>query len=130
MKNGEYLLDTNIVIALFAQEPSIIMRIGQVNSILIPAIVLGELYFGASQSARSQENIARIQALQNQVPTINVNEQTAVEYGQIKANLKKKGRPIPENDLWISALAKQHGYIVASRDKHLLSIEEIQTEVW
>jgi tRNA(fMet)-specific endonuclease VapC len=118
------------VIALFAQEPSIIMRIGQVNSILIPAIVLGELYFGASQSARSQENIARIQALQNQVPTINVNEQTALEYGQIKANLKKKGRPIPENDLWIAALAKQHGYIVASRDKHLLSIEEIQTEVW
>jgi len=128
--NGEYLLDTNIVIALFAQDQSVIMRITQAESILIPVIVLGELYFGACQSARSQENILRIQTLQNQVPTVNVNQQTTLEYGQIKANLKKKGRPVPENDLWIAALAKQHGYIVVSRDKHLLSIEEIQTEVW
>ena len=130
MMNGEYLLDTNIVIALFAQDQSVIMRITHAESVLIPVIVLGELYFGACQSARSQENMNRIQTLQSRVPTLNVNQQTTLEYGQIKANLKKKGRPVPENDLWIAALAKQHGYIVASRDKHLLSIEEIQTEVW
>ena len=58
--NGRYLLDTNIVIALFAQDQSIQDHLYRAEEVLIPSIVLGELYYGALKSARVETNQARI----------------------------------------------------------------------
>ena len=61
--SGSFLLDTNIVIGLFAQEESIQSRLSESDRVFLPSIVLGELYFGAYKSAHPDENIRRIDEL-------------------------------------------------------------------
>ncbi len=56
--------------------------------------------------------------------------ETAQFYGQIKNALKIKGRPIPENDMWIAAVAIQHDLILASRDAHFSEIHGLRLEAW
>lgn len=55
---------------------------------------------------------------------------TASQYGRIKNQLREKGRPIPESDIWVSALAQQHGLILISRDGHFEEIEDLRVESW
>ncbi|TDA70360.1 MAG: type II toxin-antitoxin system VapC family toxin [Clostridia bacterium] len=55
---------------------------------------------------------------------------TAYYYGQVKAQLKVKGHPIPENDIWIAAAALQHGLTLVSRDTHFKPIEGLSLEAW
>ena len=55
---------------------------------------------------------------------------TARSYGKVKNQLKVKGTPIPENDIWIAALADQHQPILVTRDKHFNSIDTISIEAW
>jgi tRNA(fMet)-specific endonuclease VapC len=53
---------------------------------------------------------------------------TAQIYGEIKAGLRKKGRPLPDNDIWIAAQAIQHSGIIVSRDRHFREVEGLQVE--
>ena len=62
--NGNYLLDTNIVIALFDNDEVVTNNIAKANNVLVPAVVIGELYYGAYNSNRIQENIERINQFQ------------------------------------------------------------------
>lgn len=55
---------------------------------------------------------------------------TAAHDGQIKAALRAKGRPIPENDIWIAALGTQHRLTVISRDVHFTEIAGLSVEAW
>ena len=56
--------------------------------------------------------------------------ETAQHYGQIKNRLRAKGRPLPENDIWIAALALQHGLILVSRDAHFNEIAGLSVVAW
>jgi tRNA(fMet)-specific endonuclease VapC len=58
--SGDYLLDTNIVVALFARDAAIFARLNAALSFSVPAVVLGKLYFGARKSVRSVANLARV----------------------------------------------------------------------
>ena len=59
-RTGRFLLDTNIVIALFAKEAAVQQRLAEASEVFVPSIVLGELYYGARKSTRVTENLARI----------------------------------------------------------------------
>jgi tRNA(fMet)-specific endonuclease VapC len=126
---GDVLLDTNIVIAFFAEDEVVLSRIVQVN-FLIPAIVLGELYAGARKSARTDENLARIDAAFPNNIILNCDYQTAQMYGVIKQALRLKGRPIPENDIWIAAVAQQYGLLLITRDDHFTAVDGLVVEKW
>ena len=128
--NGKYLLDTNIVVALFADEQMVIDRATTVENVLIPSIVIGELYYGAQKSSRVQRKIARIDNLVKTRAIVPCDVETARYYGEIKSDLKKKGRPIPDNDIWIAALTHQHRCILVTRDKHFSEVDLIQTVSW
>ena len=106
--NGRYLLDTNIVIAIFAQDASVTFQLATATEVLIPSIVIGELFYGAYNSKRIAENVQRINDFIEANTIISCDSETAKWYGQIKNTLKTKGRPIPENDIWIAAIAQQH----------------------
>jgi tRNA(fMet)-specific endonuclease VapC len=54
----------------------------------------------------------------------------AREYGLLKKRLKEKGRPLPENDIWIAAAAKRHEMILVSRDGHFTEVEDLETTDW
>jgi tRNA(fMet)-specific endonuclease VapC len=58
--SGRCLLDTNVVIALFAGEPAIVGYLKGAEEVFVPSIVIGELYYGARKSSRVADNVARI----------------------------------------------------------------------
>lgn len=80
--NGRYLLDTNIVIALFAQDRSTQDHLYHAEEVLIPSIVLGELYYGALKSARVETNRARIDEFASSSVIVGCDWGTAQIYGQ------------------------------------------------
>jgi tRNA(fMet)-specific endonuclease VapC len=128
--NGRYLLDTNVAIAVLEREVSLESRRGSGLEAFLNTIVLGELFFGAEKSQRVQENIARIEKLASVCPVLPCDKETARFYGAMKTALQRKGRPIPENDLWIAASARRHGLTLASRDSHFEYVEGLGLEVW
>lgn len=131
MSGKGYLFDTNIVIALFAGESAIIEKIkNHTGTIQIPSIVVGELFYGAEQSTKKESNRKRIEEFARAVLIAECNLDTARQYAIIKSQLKSQGTPIPENDLWIAALAKQHGMILVTRDKHFLNIDRLALDKW
>ena len=96
----------------------------------ISVTVLGELYFGAFKSARLNANLRRIGDLLSETIHLECDAETAYEYGNIKNELRIKGHPIPENDVWIAATARQHGLTLASRDRHFAFVEQLSWEPW
>ena len=124
------VLDTNIVIAMFRQEESVLKPIRQGAVIHVPIIVIGELYFGAAKSQRKEENQQRIEQLTEQVTLLYCLDDTPKYYAQIKQELKQKGRPIPENDIWIAALAQEYGLSLVSRDGHFKYIDDLSLIQW
>lgn len=128
--SGKYLLDTNIVIALFAEDPSVNKHIAKASEIFIPANVLGELFFGAFKSGRPKANTSRIEEFASKNTVLACDIATGREYGLIKNLLHKKGHPIPENDIWIAAIAIEHSLTLVSRDEHFKNIDGLKREVW
>jgi len=128
--SGRYLLDSNIVIALFANEKVVVDAIYMADEIFVPSIVIGELYYGAQKSSKRQANIARIDSFVEANVILECDQETARWYGQIKQELRAKGRPLPENDIWIAALAFQHGLTLVTRDKHFNEVSSLDIETW
>ncbi|MGD0898470.1 MAG: type II toxin-antitoxin system VapC family toxin, partial [Thermoguttaceae bacterium] len=116
--NGSFLLDTNVVIRLLRGDVDIRDRIAQQSRILVPVIAIGEVYFGAMKAARAGDNLRRINRFLTQVAVLECNAASAYEYGLIRHELRIAGRPIPENDIWIAAAARQHDLTLVSRDSH------------
>lgn len=128
--NGRYLLDTNIVIALFAQEATIVDHLKEATEVFIPMIVMGELYFGAYKSSRVKENLKRLDEFAANNVVLSGDTETARRYGKVKGDLQQKGQPIPENDLWIAAIALQYDLTLVTRDGHFDVVDKLRTKVW
>jgi len=128
--NGRFLLDANIVIGIFTEDRAIQQRLAQRPEVLLSTIVLGELYFGAQKSTRLGENLRRIDDLLTEAVPLPCDVGTAYEYGVVRNELRLKGRPIPENDIWLAAHAKQHGLTLVSRDRHFAEVENLRWEQW
>jgi tRNA(fMet)-specific endonuclease VapC len=128
--SGKVLMDTNIVIALFADEASIKKNLAKTEEVFIPNVVIGELFYGAHKSARSKENIARIEDLASSSVILGCDTETARIYGEVKNALRIKGHPIPENDIWIAAIAVQHNLTLVSRDSHFSEIDKLEVVAW
>jgi tRNA(fMet)-specific endonuclease VapC len=124
------LLDTNVVVALFAGEEATRARFAGAGPTFIPSVVLGELVFGAHKSTRVGENLARIEAFIRDVPVIPCDADAARRYGETKARLKEKGKPIPENDIWIAAIGLRHRLTLVTRDDHFGNVDGLALERW
>jgi tRNA(fMet)-specific endonuclease VapC len=128
--SGRYLLDTNVVIALFADESAVKDRLGEAEEVFVPSIVLGELYYGAHKSRRVAENKARIDDFAARNVVLGCDTETARRYGEVKNGLRRKGRPVPENDIWIAAMALQNDLTLVARDAHFREVEGLRVEAW
>lgn len=123
-------LDTNIVIALVECEPQASGRMRLILRGYIPVTVLGELMYGIAMSARQQVNRERLERALEDIIVIPVDAATAQFYAAIRAQLKRAGRPIPDNDIWIAATAIQHELTLITRDSHVEHIEGLAVESW
>ena len=124
------LLDTNAAIALLDGDKAIEALLDQVDATYIPSIALGELFFGAEKSTRMEANRARVEAFVRRRTVLVCDAETARWYGRISNQLRLKGRPIPQNDKWIAAIAQQHGLTLLTRDEHFKHINGLSAETW
>ena len=118
-------LDTNAYSALIRGHRAVASLIRRAESVLVPAIVAGELLYGFRAGARYEENSARFEAFlaTPHVDLIPVTLTTADRFGRIAAGLRKKGSPIPTNDIWIAALAMGVGADLLSSDEHFGAVD-------
>ena len=130
MTGNNFALDTNIVTALLKGETGIADKIDKASNIYIPVIVLGELYYGALYSLQVEKNTLTIQNFVTRYNVLLIDEETALFYGNIKTSLRKKGKPIPENDIWIAAIALRNNLSVITRDKHFKEINDLVVKHW
>lgn len=127
---GKFLLDTNIIIDLLAGNDAVDSHLEEAVQVFLPAVVLGELFFGAAKSGRPAENLAKIERFASGRAIISCDLDVAREYGLLKERLREKGQPIPENDIWIAAAAIRHGMILVTRDSHFNAVEGLTTVNW
>ena len=122
------VMDTNVYID-FAQGRQDVVDIlaAQSTEIYLPAIVLGELFYGFMKGSRSRyndENLRRF-ILTLDVSIISVNEEVARKYAFIFTALTKKGNRIPINDVWIAACCMDVGGTLLTRDRHFEQVDQI-----
>lgn len=104
--------------------------VGAAPEVFLPSIALGELLYGAERSTRRAENLAEGQGFAASVAILSCDAGTAPHYGEIKSELRRKGRPLPDNDIWIAAIARQHQLTVATRDAHFGEIVGLPLLSW
>ena len=105
-------------------------NLDQAPEVFVPAIVFGELFFGAAKSSRPRENRVRLEEFAAGRTILPCDLRVAREYGRLKQDLRAKGKPIPENDIWIAALASSHQLVLATRDRHFREVDGLAIAVW
>lgn len=114
------VLDTNAYSALLAGNVRVREIMESADEIVLPAIVIGELYSGFLQGKRTDKNVAELNSFLKEpgVRVQNTGSSQAEKYGLLIKNLKAAGTPIPTNDVWIAATALSLGASILTRDKH------------
>ena len=130
MTSGRFLLDTNIVIAFLKGDAQVQYGMDRAAEVFVPAIAMGELHFGAAKSDRPTQNAARIEQFVEGRRILFIDSAVARQYGTLKNNLRRKGRPIPENDIWIAAIALERGLTLVTRDAHFDAIDDLRIASW
>ena len=124
------ILDTNAVSALFANDPALVGTLSGAATHHLPVIVIGEYLFGlrgSDQLAKLGPKLVELEASSSVLP---VTLTTAEVYGKVRDELRRKGHPIPDNDIWIAALAREHGLDIVSRDSHFDAVDGVQRLSW
>lgn len=128
--SGNYLLDTNIVIAILRDKPLLSPLPSDLARVAISVVVLGELTYGAFKSQRRDDELAALHAF---IATMQVHASTPMTSGrfaELKHYLAVIGNPLPENDVWIAATALEHGLTLVTRDAHFDAIPHLTKERW
>lgn len=118
------LIDTNIYSLAMKGDDQVVKALRKIDRIGFSTISIGELYSGFKGGRREAENRAELNIFMDspRVFVHPVDVETADFYAAIRDNLKSAGTPIPTNDIWIAAVAFQHGYKMFSKDKHFKMI--------
>ena len=126
------LLDTSAYSAFKSGHVEIHDRIQVAREILLCPIVLGELESGFLKGSRRRENSRDLEAFSSssRVRAVQIDEETAKRYALILQGLRKRGRPIPTNDIWIAACAMQHGAELVTTDRHFAQVDQIVVELF
>lgn len=112
------IVDTNALSAAADNDSAVISVLARAEQMAIPVIVLGEYRYGIAQSRHRASYENWLADLFTDCLILDVSEPTTHYYAEIILELKRTGKPIPTNDLWIAALCRQHSLPVLSRDRH------------
>ena len=123
-------LDTNAIPALFNKDRALRNVLMGHTGIALPVIVLAELLYGAKGSSRRQQTEDEIAELVRISQLIEIDGEVAAECASIKHSLRTRGRPIPDNDIWIAATAIRHNLPLLSNDAHFAAVEGLNLKTW
>ncbi len=124
------ILDTNAVSALFSGDPALGKALAGEERHHLPVIVIGEYRYGLRGSRFRNHLQSLLETLIRESLVLPVDEVTAATYSEVRDDLRRLGRPIPENDIWIAALARQHRQPVVSRDGHFDYVPGLPRVSW
>jgi predicted nucleic acid-binding protein len=124
------ILDTNALSAAADLEPAALEVIARAEHLAVPVIVLGEYRLGIAQSRRRTEYENWLREWMGTVTVLDIDEETTYHYAAIGLELKRSGKPIPANDLWIAALCRQHSLPLISRDRHFDVVRGLERIDW
>jgi tRNA(fMet)-specific endonuclease VapC len=128
----QYLLDTNHASAVFSYKLDLATdpRATSVDQFGLPLPAIGELWFMVFASARLQKNQHRLLEIMADFTRWPFDENAAIEFGRIKVELKKIGRPIPNVDVQIAAIARANGLTLLTADSHFGGITGLNLQNW
>lgn len=124
------ILDTNALSAIAEGHRGATKEFVRARQVSIPVIVLGEYRFGIAHSRYKREYERWLEELVSVCEVLPVDEETAIRYAELRGQLKEAGTPIPSNDAWIAALARQHTLPILTRDRHFDLIKGLRRLDW
>lgn len=129
----KYLLDTDSCVYLLNGNEYLKKKVRDIGvySLAITNSVLAELYFGAYNSKKIEENLKRIELFKNSLTVLSDSEESAKQFGKIKAKLKSKGKIIEDFDILIASIAiVNHCLLVTNNTEHFERIDNLQVQNW
>jgi tRNA(fMet)-specific endonuclease VapC len=124
------IIDTNGLSAIADGDVKLELVLGQTADLAVPVIVLGEYKYGIRQSRHRTRYERWLTGIVANCRVLAVDQDTAGEYAEIRSELRRGGNPIPGNDLWIAALARQHALPLLSRDRHFDLVPGLKRIGW
>ncbi len=124
------ILDTNGLSAMAGGEASLAAILKSATEIAVPVIVPGEYRYGVRQSRHRMQYERWLATLLAGCRVLTIDDRTAELYADVRRELKRGGRPIPGNDLWIAALTRQHALPLLSRDRHFDVVPGLKRVSW
>jgi tRNA(fMet)-specific endonuclease VapC len=124
------LLDTNALSALAARDEALLKTLESAPRICVSIISAGEYVYGLTQSRHRNELAEWLEAFLLRAELLQIGRKTLPHYAEVRRQLKNDGTPIPANDCWIAAIAKEHRLPVVSRDKHFASVKGLRRILW
>ena len=129
----KFMLDTNIVIYIIKRRPIELLQIfnQHAGQICISSITLAELMHGVEKSQYVEKNLNNVEDLVSRLEVLSYDPKAASHYGEIRANLERKGTIIGVNDLHIAAHARSEGLvIITNNQKEFERVEGLRVENW
>jgi tRNA(fMet)-specific endonuclease VapC len=124
------ILDTNALSAFVDGDAGVGEILRRQVRAAVPAIVLGEFRYGIAASRHRTAYEAWLTTELPHFDVLAVTDKTAIAYAAVRVALKRSGRPIPANDAWIAALARQHRLPILSRDVHFDVVPDVERLAW
>ena len=124
------IIDTNALSAFFDGDAAVVRQIGRATDLAVPVIVLGEYRFGLLGSRTRQAREGVLDQFVRSTRVLEVTDATTRHYAAIRHDLRLAGTPIPVNDTWIAALAREHSLSVLSNDTHFDAVRELRRVGW
>ena len=127
------MLDTNIVIYAIKHKPQEVrLQLNKVaTQVCVSSITVAELIFGAENSAHPEHNLKVVENFLSRLQVLDYGVEAALQYGNIKAKLKKQGRMISDNDLHIAAHARSKGLVIVTNNtKEFERVPALLIENW
>jgi tRNA(fMet)-specific endonuclease VapC len=128
--SGEIALDTSVAVRFLNGDTAIVARVLALPEVVLPVVAVGELLFGAENSTRPLQNLPRYLEFIEACVVLPLNRETAAVYAKTRLALKKKGRPIPMNDVWIAAQCLEQGWILVTDDTDFNYVDGLTVERW
>lgn len=128
--SGEIALDTSVAIRFLNGDAAIISRVLALPEVVLPMVAVGELLFGAQNSTRPLQNLPRYLEFIEACVVVPLGRETAAVYAQTRLALKRKGRPIPMNDVWIAAQCLEQGWVLVTDDTDFDYVDGLILERW
>ena len=126
------LIDTDVAINLMRHSPYTLDCLAKCQeTVFLSSISVSELYFGAYNSARSEKNVAILEAFLQNFQMLTITGPVARLFGKLKATLRKQSVQVAPFDLMIGSIALENGCMVATGNlRHFRHIKELQLSDW